>query len=126
MARWRQQIPVNAIVGRASELVDDDPMLRRNAEFLRTVARHILALCQSEGWRPEIDSLEPEHAELIVADMTHIDDFDSFLAELYDAADADLIWMGMDGDDIPQRCYGDLGWLGDFSRFLEAEVTNGS
>jgi hypothetical protein len=125
MANWKKHIVVNAILGKVGGLTDDDPWLRRNAEFLRTVARHILALCVHEGWSPEIDGLEPDDAELIVADITHIDDFDSFLQEVYDAADRDLIWLGLDGDDIPKFRHSELGWLGDFSAFATEGVSNG-
>lgn len=35
MPRWNKQIPVNAIVGRASDLTDDHSLLRRDKNFLK-------------------------------------------------------------------------------------------
>lgn len=126
MANWTRQILINVITNRAQHLTEADESLEENPEFLQAVARHILALCKHGNWVPDIDGWDPGFDEWAVTDIENTEDFDNFLYEIYNEADAERIWCGLGHEELPtvHSNIEGVGWIGDFSKF--ATVPHGS
>ena len=126
MANWNKHVPINALLEKSNAMLEADEDLHYSPEFLSTVALHMLALCKSQGWRPEIDGWDPPAEEWAASDIETAEDFDNFLHQIYNEADLDLVWLGIGSEEIPKVLSNieGVGWIGDFRKF--ERTSNGS